>query len=95
MMGFLYKDTTKPPKRRSFEMSDSVTNKDLYAAVDNTRKELTGKIDSLRVEVSNNYVTHNELNTRLGLMEKLVYGLAGVVLVAFATAAVNFFIRKN
>lgn len=65
-------------------MSNSVTNKELYEVVDNTRKEIGGRIDKLENKIDTTYVTHAELEP----IKKLVYGAVAVILLSFVGAVV-------
>lgn len=67
----------------------SITNKDIYSVVDDSRRELSARIDRLENKIDTTYVTHAELEP----IKKLVYGAVGVILLAFVGAVVALVIK--
>jgi len=63
-------------------MANGVTNKDLYEAIKESN-------DSLKVELRN-YVRKEQFDP----VQKIVYGLAGVILVSFAGAIIALVLRS-
>lgn len=70
-------------------MTNVVSNKELYEAVDGSRKEIGARIDKLEDKIDSNYVTHTELEP----IKRLVYGAVGAILLAFIGAIIALVIR--
>ena len=58
-----------------------------------TIRDVYQQVSDLRKEVANSYVQKDTFESRLKPVERLVFGVAGIVLVSIVTAVVTFFIK--
>lgn len=65
-------------------MKQDITIRDLYEAINSFRDEIRGS-----------YVTKQEFSGRIGPVEKIVYGIVGVVLMAVVTALVALVVNTG
>ena len=59
-----------------------VTNQELYQTVNDTRREISNRIDTLERTIDSNFVTHAEFEP----IKRLVYGAVTAILLAFVAA---------
>lgn len=77
-----------------FNRQDEKTLNDMAKDVGYIRRDVDKIIDRLE----NDYVTEDRfqaLKDKISLLEKIIYGLVGMIIVGFMTAVISFFIKPS
>lgn len=57
--------------------------------------EMKTTVRRIEEDATHRYVSKEEFDTKIKPIEKIVYGMVGLVLISFFTAVVTFFIRSG
>jgi hypothetical protein len=74
--------------------ANGITTARVYELVDQTRKELSDKIERVNEKLEEQYVTRKEFEAEIAPIKRVVYGALGVILTAVITGVVALVINE-